>query len=257
MTIEEIRNGLQTQTIGQTIQLHAEIESTNDLALQRGIDGAAEGTLILAEHQTAGRGRRNRKWYAPPGSNLLASLILHHRLLASQLGLPNLIGAVSIATAIRTVTDLPAMLKWPNDILIHGKKVSGVLTELEYDRHRQPFMVMGFGVNVNTSSLDFPVEFHRTATSLRIESGREISRVVLLQTILQQIEDNYQNLKGGKTASIIERANRLLARRGQWLRYEMADGHFDGMVEQIDLDGGLILRDPFGRLRKFLSEDVV
>ncbi len=257
MTTESILNGLQTKIIGRTIALYEEVESTNELARQRGIEGGKEGLLILADYQTAGRGRRGRKWHAPPKSSILASLILRHRLVANQIGLPNLVGAVSIATAIRKVTDLPAMIKWPNDVLINKKKVSGVLTELEYDVHRHPFLVMGFGVNVNTSLADFPLELRDTATSLRIESGREISRATLIREILSRLEDNYLNLKDGKTEMIVEQANRLLNTREQWVRIKTDDGIFDGMAERIDTDGGLILRDRSGQLRKFLSGDVV
>jgi len=257
MTTEEILNGLHTQILGREIVIYDRIGSTNDLALRRGIEGAREGTLILAECQTAGRGRHGRRWHAPPGSSLLASLIFRHRLLADQIGIPNLIGAVAIAMAIRELTDLPATIKWPNDVQIQGKKVSGILTELEYDRHRHPFFVMGFGVNVNTSLADFPEELRAWATSLRTESGREISRVALLQMILHQLEDNYLHLKRGKIASIIETANRLSGTLGQWVRLEMAKGTFEGIAEKIDADGGLWLRDESGQSRKFLVGEVV
>ena len=250
MTVAEIRNGLQTEIIGQDIVSYDEVGSTNDLALQCGAEGGVEGTLILAAHQTAGRGRRGRKWYAPPGSSILASLILRHRLLATQTGLPNLIGAVSIATAIQNRTNLPAMVKWPNDVLINEKKVSGVLTELGYDRHRQPFFVMGFGVNVNTTLADLSVELRDTATSLRIESGHEIPRIGLIQEILHQLERNYQLLKRGKTEQLIERANELLAMSGKWVHIETTDGVFDGIAERMDFDGRLILRDRAGKVRK-------
>ena len=257
MTTEEILNGLHTQILGREMVIYDRIGSTNDLALQRGIEGGREGTLILAECQTAGRGRHGRRWHAPSGTSLLASLIFRHRLLADQIGIPNLIGAVAIATAIRELTDQPATIKWPNDVQIQGKKVSGILTELEYDRHRQPFFVMGFGVNVNTSLADFPEELRAWATSLRIESGREISRVALLQMILHRLEDNYLHLKRGKIASIIEAANRLSGTLGKWVRLEMAKGTFEGIAEKIDADGGLWLRDESGQSRKFLVGEVV
>ena len=167
MTTDDILSGLRNRTVGRWIQIYDQVGSTNDLALQCGIDGAQEGTLILAESQTQGRGRHGRRWHAPLGSSILASIILRHRLRADQVGLPNLIGAVSIATAINELTDLSAWIKWPNDVLIQGKKVSGVLTELEYDRHRQPFFVMGFGVNVNTTRADLPEELRASATSLQ------------------------------------------------------------------------------------------
>lgn len=255
MTTEAIISGLQTQTIGQAIEIYDQLGSTNDLALQRGIEGVREGTLILAEYQCAGRGRHGRRWHAPSGSSILASLTLHHRLLANQVGLPNLIGAIAIATAIQELTQLPAQIKWPNDVLIRGKKVSGVLTELEYDQHRQPFFVVGFGVNVNILLADFPAGLRSSATSLRIESGREISRIALIQAILCQLEENYLYLKRGKTASIIEMANRLFI--GGWMRIKTTDGTFDGWAEKINQDGGLLLRDANCNRREFLVGEVI
>ncbi|MCZ6680313.1 MAG: biotin--[acetyl-CoA-carboxylase] ligase [Candidatus Poribacteria bacterium] len=253
----EILDGLQTQIVGQEIEIYDQLSSTNDLALQRGIEGGREGTLILAEHQTGGRGRQGRRWHAPPGSSILASLILRHRLLANQIGLPNLIGALAIAAAIRELTNLPAQIKWPNDVLIHDKKVSGVLTELEYDQDHQPFFVMGFGVNVNTLPADFPNELWASATSLRIEAGREISRVLLIQAILSQIEKNYLCLKCGKIASIIAEANRLLYIQGKWIQIETPAGIFDGVVEKIDLDGGILLQNVSGDRRKLWVGEVI
>ena len=222
MTTDDILSGLQNQTIGRQIQTYNRVGSTNDLALQCGIDGAQEGTLILAESQTQGRGRHGRRWLAPPGSSILASVILRHRLRANQVGLPNLIGAVAIATAIDELTNLSAQIKWPNDVLIQGKKVSGVLTELEYDRHRQPFFVMGFGINVNTTRADLPEELRASATSLQIESDRKISRVVLLQAILHRLEENYLRLKHNDTEPIIATANRQLHFSGDWIQINTA-----------------------------------
>ena len=257
MTTDDILSGLRNQIIGQQIQICDRVSSTNDLALQCGVDGAREGTLILAESQTQGRGRHGRRWHAPPGSSILGSAILRHRLRANQVGLPNLIGAVAIATAINELTDLSTQIKWPNDVLIQGKKVSGVLTELEYDRHRQPFFVMGFGVNVNTTSADLPEELRASATSLRLESKRKISRVALLQAILHRLEENYLCLKYGETDPIIATANGLLHLSGDWIEIKMTDGVFRGHAEAIDQDGGLLLRDINGKRRKFLVGEVL
>jgi len=257
MTTDDILSGLQNQTIGRRIHTYDRVGSTKDLALQCGIDGAEEGTLILAESQIQGRGRHGRRWLAPPRSSILASVILRHRLRADQVGLPNLIGAVAIATAINELTNLSARIKWPNDVLIQGKKVSGVLTELEYDQHRQPFFVMGFGINVNTTWADLPEELRASATSLRIESNRKISRVVLLQAILHRLEENYLRLKHSDTNPIVATVNRLSYHFGDWIQIKAADEVLRGRVEVIDRDGGLLLRDVNGNLRKFLVGEVL
>ena len=144
--------------MGSQIEHYPQVASTNDVAIARGKAGAAEGTLIIAEHQTAGRGRYGRKWKAPLGKCLLVSVVLRHRLLRDQIALPNLIGAIAIAQVIRITHGLDARIKVPNDVRIEKKKVAGVLTELAYDEARHPFFVLGFGVNVNNVLEDFPPE---------------------------------------------------------------------------------------------------
>ena len=200
---------LKTEIIGKShVEFHTEVSSTNDIAIARGkSENTEEGTLIIADHQTAGRGRYGRTWDAPPGKCILASIIFRHRLKQEQVHLPNLIGALSIAQGIHPITGLTARIKYPNDVRIGKKKVAGVLTEIEYDQHRQPFFVLGFGVNVNISMEEFPPTLRETATSLQIAASdtdnTEICRVELLQTILSHLEENYLLLKSGNT-SVIE-----------------------------------------------------
>ncbi|MDE0186511.1 MAG: biotin--[acetyl-CoA-carboxylase] ligase [Candidatus Poribacteria bacterium] len=257
LTASEIRDGLRTQTVGRKIEIHKEVESTNDLARIRGVEGAPDGTLILADSQIAGRGRHGRRWHAPPGSSILASLILRHRLLANQIGLPSIAGATAIAAAIRKLTNLDAAIRWPNDVLIRGKKLSGVLTELEYDQERQPFLVMGFGVNVNTILTEFPQELQASATSLRVETGTAFSRVAVIQSILHRLEEYYLHLKNGEVATLIARANTLSATIGSEVQVQTAFKIIEGKDEGIDQDGGLLIRDEHGCVRKFLVGEVI
>ena len=200
---------IHTSLIGCQIEHYPQVVSTNDLALARGKTGAAEGTLIIAEHQTAGRGRYGRKWNAPLGKCLLVSVVLRHRLLRDQIALPNLIGAIAIAQAIRTAHGLDARIKEPNDVRIEKKKVAGVLTELAYDEAHQPFFVLGFGVNVNNVLDDFPPELRETATSVRMacahsnDQNAEVCRTSLLCDILSHLEETYLHLKAGETDLIM------------------------------------------------------
>ena len=200
---------IQTAFIGCHIEYFSQVTSTNDIAIERGKTGAAEGTLIIAEHQTAGRGRYGRSWEAPPGKCLLVSVVLRHRLLRDQIALPNLIGAMAIAQAIRTTHGLDARIKMPNDVRIKKKKVAGVLTELAYDQEHQPFFVLGFGVNVNCVLEDFPTELRETAISVRMaralskNRNPEVCRASLLCDILCQLEKSYLQLKAGETDLIM------------------------------------------------------
>ena len=206
---------LQTAFIGHSIEHHCQVASTNDIAISRGKAGAAEGTVVIAEHQTAGRGRYGRRWEAPPKKCLLVSVVLRHRLLQDQIHLPNLIGAIAITCAIRTKYGLDAQIKPPNDVRIGKRKVAGVLTELAYDTQQQSFFVLGFGVNVNITLADLPPELRETATSLRIASAyakdqdTEICRASLLHAILRELEDTYLQLKAGETDLIMKQFEEL------------------------------------------------
>ena len=211
--IETFRETLKTRIIGNpNIEFHTEVPSTNDIAITRGkMENAEEGTLIIADYQTAGRGRYGRIWKAPPGKCILASIVFRHRLKQDQVYLPNLIGALSIAQGVHAITGLAARIKHPNDVRIAKKKVAGVLTELEYDQHRQPFFVLGFGVNVNISVAEFPPKLRETATSLQIAASgnnhTEICRPKLLQAILHRLEENYLHLKSGNISVIESQLN--------------------------------------------------
>ncbi|MDE0466811.1 MAG: biotin--[acetyl-CoA-carboxylase] ligase [Candidatus Poribacteria bacterium] len=218
MDVTHLRATLQTAFIGCQTEYHSQVTSTNDIAITRGKTGAAEGTLIIAEHQTAGRGRYGRRWEAPSGKCLLVSVVLRHRLLRDQVTLPNLIGAIAIAQAIRTTHKLDARIKAPNDVRIKEKKVAGVLTELAYDDQQHPFFVLGFGVNVNSTLEDFPRELRETATSVRIAAARvrnrdtEVCRTSLLQVILCQLEETYLQLKRSETDLIMRQFEELQER---------------------------------------------
>ncbi|MYB95831.1 biotin--[acetyl-CoA-carboxylase] ligase [Candidatus Poribacteria bacterium] len=215
MDIKGFGATLQTAFIGCQIEHHSQVASTNDIAIARGKAGAAEGTVVIAEHQTAGRGRYGRRWEAPTGKCLLVSIVLRHRLLQDQIHLPNLIGALAIARAIRTKYGLDTQIKPPNDVRIKKRKVAGVLTELAYDTKQQSFFVLGFGVNVNITLADLPPELRETATSLRIASAdaenqdAEICRGSLLHAIFVELENTYLQLKAGETDLIMNQFEAL------------------------------------------------
>lgn len=191
---------LNTDLIGRSgVEFYKEVSSTNDAAIQQGkMYGAEEGKLFITDYQTAGRGRYGRTWDALPGKCLLVSIIFTHRLKKHEVHLPNLIGALSIAQAISSYLNLPARIKHPNDVRINKKKVAGVLTEMQYDKNKHPFFVLGFGVNVNIKLQEFPTSIQKTATSLFIESksqNDDLCRGEILNQILTYLEKNYLLLK--------------------------------------------------------------
>lgn len=215
MDTKDFGGTLQTVFIGHQVEHYSQVASTNDIAIVRGKAGAAEGTVVIAEHQTAGRGRYGRRWEAPPGKCLLVSVVFRHRLLSDQVPLPNFIGAIAIAQAIQKMHGLDARIKPPNDVRIQKRKVAGVLTEFAYDAQQHPFFVLGFGVNINSVLADFPPELRETATSVRIacahseNQNTKVCRASLLHAILCQLEDTYLHLKAGETDAIMNQLKEL------------------------------------------------
>ena len=204
INIENLRRTLNTKIIGNPHkEIYYQVASTNDIAIEYGkSEEVKEGRLVIADHQTAGRGRYGRTWYATPGKCILASVTFSHRLKRDQLHLPNLIGALSIAQGIYNHTGLTARIKYPNDVRIEQKKVAGVLTDIEYDQHHVPFFVLGFGVNVNITEDEFPKDLREIATSLQIAASqhneKDLCRITLLNAILSYLEEYYLHLKTGK-----------------------------------------------------------
>ncbi|MCY4404342.1 MAG: biotin--[acetyl-CoA-carboxylase] ligase [Candidatus Poribacteria bacterium] len=208
MDFVNFREKLKNRIVGKPdIVYISEVTSTNDVAIDlTKNEEAEEGTLVITDYQSAGRGRYGRTWIAPSGKCILASVVFRHRLKQEQVHLPNLIGALAIAQGIHTVTGLSAKIKHPNDVRIEKVKVAGVLTEIEYDLHRHPFFVLGFGVNVNISINEFPIELRNTATSLQVaasdKNNNEICRLSVLQAILEKLEEHYLTLKSGNVTLI-------------------------------------------------------
>ena len=208
LNIGYFRDRLNTDIIGKPhIIYYSEVTSTNDAAVNQGKVGEIiEGTLYLAEHQTAGRGRYGRRWEAPRGKCILASVVFRQRLKQDQVHLPNLIGALSIAQGIKDCTGLEALIKHPNDVSIEGKKVGGVLTEMHYDVNGRPFFVLGFGVNVNMTRSEFPEKLRENATSVLLAASasenKEVCRETLLQLMLNRLEANYLLLKSDEIGLI-------------------------------------------------------
>ncbi|HIP97407.1 MAG TPA: biotin--[acetyl-CoA-carboxylase] ligase, partial [Anaerolineae bacterium] len=215
--------------------------------------GAPEGTLVIADEQTAGRGRLQRTWWAPAGTALLMSLILRPDLAPRQAQRLTMLCSLAVCDAIAGTTGLVPAVKWPNDVLLRGRKVCGILTELGIEGPRLAYAVVGMGVNVN---VDFggAGELTLTATSLAQELRREGSRMELLRAILISIEERYARLRAGESPHA-EWAARL-ATLGQRVIVTTPTEQWGGVAEGVDADGALLLRDENGVLRRILAGDV-
>ncbi|MBN2084913.1 MAG: biotin--[acetyl-CoA-carboxylase] ligase [Anaerolineales bacterium] len=247
-------NSLGRGPLRRSVIILPECSSTNDEARALAEAGEPEGALVAADFQRAGRGRMRRAWQAPRGSSLLFSLLLRPELDLSRALNPIMAVSLGVAEGIRRVCDLPARLKWPNDILIRGKKAGGILCELGLECKSLKYVIVGVGVNVNFDPR--AVEgIPPDATSIQSELGRRQPRAELLRAILGEIEPRYRSLLRGE--SLRDEWARALATLGRRVRVMLADGDFSGMAETVDESGALILKMDDGSLRTILAGDVV
>lgn len=199
----ELEQGLKTKTMGQTIYFYEETDTTNNRARELALEGAPEGTLVVAEKQSAGRGRRGKVWESPLGTGIWMSLVLRPQIAPSEASVLTLLCGLATAEAIEAETGLSAGIKWPNDILINGKKAVGILTEMDCEMSEVHFVIPGIGINVNTAS--FPPEIAEIATSLYLECGKTVSRRRLVHKVLERLEEHYETfLRTGSFAAMLE-----------------------------------------------------
>jgi BirA family biotin operon repressor/biotin-[acetyl-CoA-carboxylase] ligase len=253
---EEIEEKLKTHTLGSNIVYYEKINSTQQVAGELATAGADEGTIVIAESQTCGHGRIGRSWWSPPGG-VYFSVVLRPDLKPAEAVKFTLVAGVSVARAIAKLTNLEPKLKWPNDIIINGKKAGGILTEMNAEMDRINYIVIGIGINVNTRRARFPKEIAGIATSLREECGKKVSRVRLLQEILAQLESFYEDFKLLGFGPIRERWKALSNTIGARVSTSSGGKQTEGEAIDIDGDGALILRKANGALERVIAGDVI
>ena len=224
-----------------------------DTAMQLGLKGIPSGTLVIAETQTKGRGRLGRIWFSPKYKGIYLSLILRPKTSPEKAPILTLLAAVSICEAIKEVTDLVCEIKWPNDIMLHNKKLGGILTELNAEVDAVNFMVIGFGLNVNNDKKSLI----SGATSLKEQAKENISRLFILQEILRKIESNYLTLEKKGAGQIIEKWRQNNITLGRRVKAYYHKEHVEGLAQDIDIDGGLIIRNDAGLRQKIMAGDVI
>jgi BirA family biotin operon repressor/biotin-[acetyl-CoA-carboxylase] ligase len=253
LSVNAIRNGLGTHWLGQAVVCYETIDSTNTLASTLAQQGAVEGTLVIANAQTAGRGRLGRRWTSPPGSSLLFSLVFRPALEMRRVQGLTMVCGLGVRQAMRELTGLPAQLKWPNDLMLRGRKVGGVLTELGAVGTHLDYAVVGVGLNVNWDAASLPKEFH--ATSLQHELGRPSARIALLQAALLAIERRYLALQAGEWP--VREWAAALDTLGQRVELRTGEGILRGLAQGVDEEGALLVRGDDGGTRRVLVGDVV
>lgn len=253
----EIRDGLQTTRFGrQGIAYFPQTDSTNLRARQLAAEGAPEGTLVVAETQLQGRGRRGRGWHSPAGEGIYASLILRPRIQPQEATQLVLLAAVAVAEALLASAELPFTIKWPNDILVGGKKIAGILLEMSLETERVDHVVIGLGLNVNPPAGGLPPELAGIATSLGAAAGRTFSRAELLRRCLEKLEGLYDRFLAGEREPIRRRWHELAGIVGERVRIAGIDRIYAGRVVEIDADGFLILESAAGARERILAGDL-
>ena len=283
----EVTQGLDTRFIGRKIYYFDSLSSTMNIAMQLGLKGDPSGTVVLAESQTRGRGRLGRQWLSPKYKGIYLSLILRPKILPAGASIFTLLAAVSVCEAIKETVGLETRIKWPNDIFVGNKKLGGILTELNAEMDKINFVIIGIGLNVNndkktliSTSTSLSADGERpstplrtalskrsesngrsrtisSATSLKEQKKENINRITLVQEILRRIETNYSLLENNGAEPIIEKWRQHNITLGKRVKVYCQKEHIEGEAQDIDKDGGLLIRNDSGLTQKVMAGDVV
>jgi BirA family biotin operon repressor/biotin-[acetyl-CoA-carboxylase] ligase len=256
LTAWEIQAGLGTDQIGKKVHFFSNVDSTNTAAFRLALNGASEGEVVVVESQTAGKGRMGRQWESPSGVNIYLSIILRPPFPPSKIPLITLMTAVACAEAIEEVAGVLPAIKWPNDLLLGEKKIGGILTEADMEMDKINFIIVGIGINVNMPRSAFPPSIRDTATSLQEVLGKQVSRVTIIQTLLQKFELWYTRFKEGRGKEIKRRWEELSQIRGKHVSVAFMGEMVQGMALEIDADGALLIQEAGGAVKRIVAGDV-
>lgn len=248
---------LNARTLGQVIEIHDSIGSTNNRAKELAQEGAVHGTLVAAEEQRSGRGRLGRAWSSPPKVGLWMSLILRPAFPPRFAPKMTVLAGLAVIRAINTITGLKAAIKWPNDIIINSKKLCGILTEMQAEPDLIEYVITGIGMNVNTLKENFPAEIRDSATSLFIEWGQKVDRCRLMAAILNELEVLYQEYESTTNFSgIIQEFKENCITLGRHVRVVSPAGEWEGEAIDLTEDCELVVKLADGTKRTVMSGDV-
>jgi len=252
LTEAELGWRLKTDIIAKKIYSYKETASTNDTAYDLAASGEKEGSVVIAESQSAGRGRMGRKWFSPKSKGAYFSVILRPDILPKKVPGITLFSALSVAKTIRETMNLDAFIKWPNDVLIDGQKICGVLTEMNAETDKINFVIIGVGININTKKEDLP----KGATSIMEELGRELSRIETVRGIFKNLDKYYKLFKNGDMGEIIKEYKEFSNFLGTRVQVSYHDTKIEGYAIDVDSDGALILRMDSGLNERIMAGDV-
>jgi BirA family transcriptional regulator, biotin operon repressor / biotin---[acetyl-CoA-carboxylase] ligase len=241
----ELRPLLSTRDLGQVLHCHDALPSTNDLAKELAEQGAVHGEVVIAETQTAGRGRRGRAWVSPPGKNLYLSVVLRPELPPQRATELTLLASVAACETLREA-GIEAVIKWPNDLLAGGRKIAGILTEMAAEPDRVHWVVVGLGINLNAGAEDFPPDLRDEATSAALVRGAVLPRALFTAALLARLEEWLERHALEGFAPVRETWRALSGTLGRQVLIATGEAKLTGIAEDIDETGALLVRGPLG-----------
>lgn len=251
-----VQSGLETQFVAKRVEYFTETDSTNQRAQELGEQGAEHGTVVIAEGQSSGRGRMGRAWTSPAAVNLYTSILLRPTLLPIQAAQLTFLSAVAVARTVEAVADIQVAVKWPNDILLDGKKIAGLLNEISAEMEGIHYVVLGIGVNLNMTVDQFPDDLRYPATSLLLATGQRIDRLAFAQELYRQLDGLYQLFCQQGFVPIRLAWEALFEMVGCQVSVDCGGTIFVGCVEGIAADGALLLRLASGEQQEIYAGDV-
>lgn len=256
ISADRVQLGLKTEFIGKVIHYEETVDSTQKIAHLLSHEGAIEGTVVIAEEQTGGRGRMDRAWHSPKSTGIWMSLILRPKIPIQRAPQLTLLTAVAIVQAIEETTTLTPQIKWPNDILVEQQKVTGILTELQADADRIISVIIGMGLNINQTEDDFPPELRQIATSLRAKEGKELDRAEIIKVIFQKFETLYMLFleKGFYPIKLLWESYAISV--GKEITARTLNGSISGKALGITDEGVLKVEDALGEIHQIYSADI-
>lgn len=252
---EEVASRLATERMGRQIRYFSRIDSTNQYAKRIAEEGAADGTLVIADEQTAGKGRSGRTWVTPPGEAIAFTLLLRPKLSPGRISMVTLVMGLAVVNAVNKLYDLHAGIKWPNDVVINGRKLCGILTEMSAEVEHVHYIVIGVGINANLTS--FPQELSQIATSLKLELGRDVSRAGLIAAVMEEFERLYAEFeRQGDLGSVMQEYNDLCLNAGNKVRVLDPNGEYTGVSHGINAMGELLVETEDSQIREVYAGEV-
>lgn len=251
----ELESRMETKWAGRQIVYLKTVNSTNNYAKKLAENGGVHGTLVVADAQTEGKGRRGRGWVTPKGAAIAMSLILRPQLIPSHASMLTLVAGMAVAVAIRGVTGLEAQIKWPNDVVINGKKLTGILTELSAEMDAINYVVTGIGINVNIKEM--PLEVRDIATSLQIQLGKPLDRGAIICEVMKAFEEYYQKfMEAGDMYLLTEEYERILANKNKQVKVLEPGNEYTGIARGINSQGELLVEREDGTVAAVYAGEV-